>query len=112
MGVVTPPDPVLWAVIVAMGVGTFAFRFSFLGLSDRLDEVPPLAERALSFVPAAVLAALVLPALLVVDGSVAVAGNDRLLAGAFGAAVAWRTEDIFWTIVAGVGALLVLQALL
>lgn len=107
----TPPDPVLWGLILAVGIGTFALRFSFIGLSGRVDDVPPLAERALAFVPAAVLAALVAPALLVVDGAVTVGGNDRLLAGAFAAVVAWRTEDILATIVAGVGALLLLQAL-
>lgn len=107
----TPPDAAVWAVILAIGVGTFAFRFSFIGLSERIGEVPPPAERALEFVPAAVLAALVLPALVVVDGAVTVGGNDRLLAGSFAAVVAWRTEDILATIVAGVGALLVLQML-
>lgn len=107
----TRADAVVWTIILAMGVGTFALRFSFLGLSEYVGDVPPLVEQALEFVPAAVIAALVLPALIVVDGSVAVAGNDRLLAGAFAAAVAWRTEDILATIVAGVGALIVLQLL-
>ena len=108
----TPPDAVLWAVILAIGAGTFALRFSFIGLSERLGDLPPTAERALEFVPAAVLAALVLPALVVVDGSATIAGNDRLLAGAIAAVVAWRTEDILATIVVGVGGLLVLQTLL
>ena len=108
----TYADAVVWAIVFAMGVGTFALRFSFLGLSERLGDLPPTAERALEFVPAAVLAALVLPALVVVDGTVAVGGNDRLLAGAFAAVVAWRTEDILATILAGVGALLLLQGFL
>lgn len=108
----TPPDAVVWTIVFAMGVGTFALRFSFLGLSERLGDVPPVVERGLELVPAAVLAALVLPALVVVDGSLTVAGNDRLLAGALAAAVAWRTENILATIVAGVGALLALQLFL
>ena len=108
----TPPDAVVWAIIAAMGVGTFALRFSFLGLSGYVEGVPPWLEQALGYVPAAVIAAIVFPALVVVDGSVTVAGNYRLLAGAFAAAVAWRTEDILATIVAGVGALLVIQAVL
>ena len=108
----TPPDARVWAIILAMGVGTFALRFSFLGLSGYVEGVPPGLERALRFVPAAVIAAIVFPALFLVDGSVALAGNDRLLAGAVAALVAWRTEDILATIVAGVGALLVLQTFL
>lgn len=105
-------DPVLWAIILAMGVGTFALRFSVLGLSGHVEGIPPRAERALQFVPAAVIAALVFPALFVVDGSLTVAGNDRLLAGAIAAPVAWRTEDILATIVVGVGALLIIQTVL
>lgn len=105
-------DPVLWAVILAMGLGTFALRFSLLGLSGHVEGVPPRAERALQFVPAAVIAALVFPALFVVDGAFTVVGNDRLLAGLIAAPVAWRTEDILTTIVVGVGALLVIQAVL
>ena len=110
MVAVTPADAAIWAIIVAMGVGTFALRYSFLGLSGYVEDVPPWLEQALRYVPAAVIAAIVFPALVVVDGSLSVAGNYRLLAGAFAAAVAWRTEDILATIVAGVGALLLIQA--
>lgn len=103
---------VLWAIILAMGVGTFALRFSVLGLSGHVEGVPPRVERALQFVPAAVIAALVVPSLVVVDGAASIAGNDRLLAGAIAAPVAWRTEDILATIVVGVGALVALQTVL
>lgn len=108
----TRADPVLWAAILVIAVGTFALRFSFIYLFERVRDVPPGVERALSFVAPAVLAALVAPALLVVDGSITVVGNERLLAGLAGVAVAWRTESIIWTIVAGVGALMVLQLFL
>ena len=112
MVAVTPADGIVWAIIVAMGVGTYALRLSFIGLSGHVEGLPPWLEQALRYVPAAVIAAIVFPALVVVDGSVTIAGNYRLLAGAFAAAVAWRTEDILATIVAGVGALLVIQAVL
>lgn len=102
-------DLAVWTVIAVVGAGTFAFRFSFVYLFEHVDEVPDPVERALRYVAPAVLAALVAPSLLVVDGSIAVVGNDRLLAGLVGAVVAWRTESIIWTMVAGVGALVVLQ---
>ena len=108
----TPTGGVVWAVILAMGVGTFALRYSFMGLSGYVEDIPPGLERALAFVPAAVIAAILFPALVVVDGSLTVAGNDRLLAGASAAVVAWRTEDILATIVAGVGVLLLLPQFL
>jgi branched-subunit amino acid transport protein len=109
---VSRSDAVVWAAIVAVGLGTFGLRFSFLYLEGRTGGIPPAAERALRFVPPAVLAALVLPAVVVSDGSVALVGNDRLVAGVAAALVAWRTEDILATIAAGVGALLALGLLL
>ena len=108
----TASDVAIWTVILAVGAGTFGFRFSFVYLFEHVDEVPPPVERALRYVAPAVLAALVAPSILLVDGSIAVVGNGRLLAGLVGAAVAWRTESIIWTMVAGVGALTALQLLL
>ncbi|NHN57591.1 MULTISPECIES: AzlD domain-containing protein [Halorussus] len=97
---------VLWLVILAGGVGTFALRASFVALFGRLDDVPPRVERALRFVPAAVLSALLVPELVFADGGLALSpANPKLLAGAVAAAVAWRTEDILATLVAGMGAL-------
>lgn len=108
----TRADPVIWAAIAVIAVGTFALRFSFLYLFERVGAVPEAAEWALQFVAPAVLAALVAPALIVVDGAVSVVGNDRLAAGLVGAGTAWRTESIIWTMVAGVGALTLLQQFL
>jgi len=87
-------------VIVVLGVITFAIRFSFIALFGRLDRIPPRIERMLHYVPPAVLAALVLPSLLVFqpDGGVAI---DKLLAGGVATGVAWRTEDILATMAAG-----------
>ncbi len=102
----------VWVVIAVIAIGTFAIRFSFLYLFEYLETVPTGLERALRFVPAAVLAALVFPAVVIVDGTPAVsAGNDRLLAAALAAIVAWRTENILATIAVGLLTLLALQAL-
>lgn len=103
-----PPGQQVWLVILVAGLGTYLIRASFLFLFEQVGGVPPRLERALRYVPAAVLAALVVPALLATDGSLTVLGNDRLLAGALAALVAWRTENIFATIVVGMVALVVL----
>ena len=108
----TRPPTAIWAVVLAIAIGTFALRFSFFFLFERVGDLPTGLERALRFVAPAVLAALVAPSLLLVDGSIAVVGNERLFAGLVGAAVAWRTESIIWTMVAGVGALAIAQVLL
>ncbi|MGB9963416.1 AzlD domain-containing protein [Halobacterium sp. CBA1126] len=100
----------LWLVVAAAAAGTYALRVSFIALFGRLDDVPPRVERVLSYVPPAVLAALVLPELVLSDGALAVSlGNDRLLAGAIAAVVAWRTEDMLATVVVGMAALYALS---
>lgn len=99
----------LWLVVVGAAVGSYLLRVSFIALFGRVSEVPPRVKRVLSFVPPAVLAALVLPALVLQDGALAIAvGNDRLLAGGVAAVVAWYTEDMLPTVVVG---MLVLYAL-
>ena len=106
---------VVWGVAAAVGLATFAVRGSFVYLFGRIETVPPRVTRALQFVPPAVFAALVVPSLVVVDGSAALApvsvsvseglsvavGNERLLAGLVAAGAAWLTEDVFATIAAG-----------
>ncbi|MCD2202484.1 AzlD domain-containing protein [Halobacterium sp. KA-6] len=102
----------LWLVVLAAAAGTYALRVSFIALFGRLDDVPPRVERVLSYVPPAVLAALVLPELVLSDGALAVSlGNDRLLAGAVAAVVAWRTEDMLATVAVGMGVLYALSLL-
>lgn len=107
-------DPnLLWILIIAMGVGTFAIRLSFLQLFEHVDTVPTRLERGFRFVPAAVLMALVLPKLVYVDGSVVLSvTNERLVAGTIGAVVAWRTEDVAATVVVGMIAVWVLGTIL
>lgn len=105
-----PPGPQIWLAIVVAGLGTFLIRASFLFLFEHMGGVPPRLERALRYVPAAVLAALVVPALVAADGSPTVIGNDRLLAGALAALVAWRTESVLATIVVGMVAVVALGA--
>jgi branched-subunit amino acid transport protein len=96
----------VWAVIVAVGVATFLIRLSFIYLFGRIDTVPPRVTRALRYVPAAVLAALVVPAVVAVEPTVAgTLTADRFLAGTVAAVVAWRTEDVTATIVVGLVAL-------
>ena len=100
----------VWLAIVLGGVGTYCLRASFLFLFERVGDVPPRLERALRYVPAAVLAALVVPAILAADGSPTIVGNDRLLAGGLATVVAWRTGSVFATIAVGMVALVALGA--
>jgi len=103
----------LWAVVLVAGVGTYAFRLSFVLLFGRLDDVPDWLAFLLRFVPAAVLAALVAPAVLAPTGDpLGGAPPPRLVAGGVAAVVAWRTENLFATIVLGMVTLWLVSAVL
>lgn len=100
----------VWVIVAAVAVGTLTLRWSFIGLVT--GKVPPPVQRVLRFVPAAVLAALTVPALLRVDGSLDVAfTNHRLVAGSVAALVAWRSRNVLATIATGMATLWILDAL-
>nr|WP_256469948.1 AzlD domain-containing protein [Natronosalvus vescus] len=102
-------------IIIAAGVGTFALRLSFILLFGRLSEVPPRVIGVLRFVPAAVLAALVVPAILSleVDPTIGLEFEwPTLIAGTIAAVVAWRTENVLATIGVGMLVLWTLQLVL
>lgn len=105
-------DVAIWGVILVIGVLTFLIRFSFIGLVGYLDEIPPWLERALRYVPAAVLAALVVPSLVTIDPGTGGLAVDRLAAGGLAGLVAWRTENVFATMAVGMGTLWVVRFLL
>lgn len=91
----------IWLLFIGAAAGTFVLRFSFIYLFGKF-EIPEWLQRALRFVPASVLAALVFPALLYPNGAFDFSLNNiHLLAGIGGGLVAWRTKNVLWTIVVG-----------
>jgi len=101
----------IWLLFILIALGTFVLRFSFIYLFGKMD-MPDWLRRALRFVPASVLAALVFPALTYPNGTLDLSlGNIRLLAGLGGALVAWKTKNVLWTIIVGMVLFWVLQAL-
>ncbi len=99
----------LGGVMLAGGLITYLTRLSFIALFGKIT-VPPLVQRALRFVPPAVLSAIIFPELLLHSGKLDFSlGNARLLAGLVAAVVAWRTRNALLTIVAGMAALILLQ---
>ncbi|MFB6154830.1 MAG: AzlD domain-containing protein [Haloferacaceae archaeon] len=95
----------LWTLIALVGAGTFALRLSFLQLRGLVDEFPPALERPLSYLPVAVLAAIVFPALFTLDGTPGGVINVRVFAASLAVVVAWRTRSVVATIVVGMGVL-------
>ena len=101
----------IWLLFLAVGLGTFTLRFLFIYLFGKI-EMPEWLRRALRFVPAAALAALVFPALTHPSGHLDISlQNFRLLAGLGGALVAWRTRNVLLTILVGMALLWTLEAL-
>jgi len=101
-----------WLTMILAGLLTYGIRLSFIALRGRIT-VPDWFQRALRFVPAAVLSAIIVPGLFdragTLDFSVR---NPQLWAGILAIAVAWRTKNVLLTIAAGMLALLALQLIL
>ena len=99
-----------WLTIALASIGTFLLRASFLVFASRLVDLPPLTQRVLRQIPAAVLAALVVPALVRPEGTLDL-WQPRLLAGVVAAAVSWRTRNVGLTLVVGMAALIAVEQL-
>lgn len=99
----------IWLLILGVGAGSLLLRASSLVLlRDR--KLPESVIGSLGLVPAAVLAALIAPELLYPRGTgVFDPFSPRLVAGLLAAAVAWKTRNLLWTLIAGLGLLLILE---
>ena len=100
----------VWVVIIGAGAGTFAMRASFIAFAHRLAQVPPGVQRLLRQIPPAALASLVLPALVRPGGTLDLT-QPRFAAGVLATFVAWRTRSVTLTLVAGMAAVVLLDAL-
>ena len=101
-----------WIVIGIIASGTFVLRLSFIGWMDA-RKVPAWLTRVLRFIPPAVLAALILPAVVGADADPSVVSRMvPLIAAVIALGVAWRTENMLFPIGAGMTALWTLRALL
>lgn len=91
----------VWIVFFVLGALTYLTRFVFIALWGRL-RLPAWVQKALNFVPVAVLSAIILPELVLHEGHLNVGlNNPRLLAGAVAVLVAYRTRSTLLTILVG-----------
>ena len=102
-----------WTVILVVGALNYLSRLSFIAVFVQY-EMPPLVARALRFVPAAMLTAIVVPAVVFVAPATPVFAytNPKLVAALVAAIVAWRARSATATIVAGMVTLWIVQWLL
>ena len=101
----------LWVVMLVGGLLTYLTRLSFIALTGKI-QFPVWLQRSLRYVPPAVLSAIIFPEIFIHSGAIDVSlRNDRLLAGILAALVGWKTRNMLLTIVVGMAALLILQAI-
>jgi branched-subunit amino acid transport protein len=94
-----------------MAVGTYAIRFSFLGLLGNRD-LPGWLMRALRFTPVAVFPGLVAPLVLFPEATGGTPDPARICAAVITVLVGIWTKSIIWSIVAGISTLYALLYLL
>jgi branched-subunit amino acid transport protein len=102
----------LWLVMLLGGLLTYATRLSFILLMEKL-RVPGWLRRSLTYVPPAVLTAIIFPEIFVQQGEINISLlNPRLIAGFLAVMVAWRTRNALLTVTAGMLCLWIVQAIL
>jgi branched-subunit amino acid transport protein len=91
----------VWHTILLLTVATIVTRCSFFLLGDAV-KLPPKVQHALRYAPAAALAAIVIPDLVLSGGRIDVMwANPKLLAGIGAALFFIKTRHLLGTIVAG-----------
>ena len=100
---------VIWLVMIASGLLTFAARFSMIGLfQDR--ELPQIIKQILTYVAPSVLAAIIIPDVLHIDGAVMVLDNPKIPAFLLAMVAAALTRNVLVTISTGMVSLWVITA--
>ena len=94
----------IWTVIMALGIGTYLIRYSFIGLvGDR--RLPDWATRMLRYVPVAVMPGLVAPLVVWPPATGGEPDAPRLIAAAAALAIGAGTRSVLGAVVGGMAAL-------
>ncbi|MGR3290889.1 MAG: AzlD domain-containing protein [Paracoccaceae bacterium] len=96
----TYSDTQIWFIIVAMGIGTFVIRFSFLGAFGKVN-MPAWALRLLRYTPVAVLPGLVAPLILWPAGTGGQPDAARLIAAFVAIAVGVYFKNVLYAMFSG-----------
>jgi branched-subunit amino acid transport protein len=99
----------VWLVILGVAASTFLLRASFIVFADP-HRFPRRFRQALAFVPPAVLAAIVVPGLLIQQGAIDLsADNPRWIAGLVAIVAGARWRNALVAIATGMVSLWLLQ---
>lgn len=86
--------------MIIAGLLTHLGRLSFVVLLGQ-REMPHWLHTALRYVPVTALTALAMPTIAITDGVIDISLNPKILAGFVASIVAWRSQNILLTIIAG-----------
>ena len=100
----------IWLVMILGGIFTFGTRFVMLS-GWVAHSLPRLLVDALSFVPIAVLTAILMPAVLIDPATqqIIVTGNSRVIAAVVATIIALLTRNVIATISSGLATLWFVQ---
>jgi branched-subunit amino acid transport protein len=97
-----------WVIIIALAIGTYLIRLSFLGLiGDR--TLPLWLLRILRFTPVAVLPAIAIP--MVIGSDIADVDPVRIIAAFTTLGVGLATRNVLYAIIAGLSVFFGVNAL-
>lgn len=95
-----------------MAIVTYLTRAPLMVLVGRV-KLPARLEDYLKYMPVAILTALVAPGLVVEDQQLNLAWHNPYLPAALVAGLlAWRTKNVFWAMISGVGTVIVWRVLM
>jgi branched-subunit amino acid transport protein len=98
--------------LVGMGIVTYLSRALFI-VGMKGDRLPPFIIRWLSYVPVAVLAAIICPMLAAPEKRLDLTyGNPYLIAGIAATVIAVVTKNLIVTVIGGMGVILLLKFLM
>ena len=94
----------IWIIILALGVGTFVIRFSFLGILGN-RALPLWLLRHLRYTAVGILPAMVTPLVLWPEATGGQMDPSRIAAASLALAVGLWTKNAIWAIVVGMATL-------
>ncbi|MBN8290892.1 AzlD domain-containing protein [Rhodobacter sp. NTK016B] len=107
----TLSQPIIWLIVIGLGIGTFALRFSFLGLLGS-RPLPAWALRLLRYTPVAVLPGLVAPRVFLPPEGATTPDPTLLATALVTLALGVWTKNAIWAMLSGAATLTVLTLLL
>jgi branched-subunit amino acid transport protein len=100
-----------WSVTLLLGLGTFIIRFSIIGMSHKV-KINSRTRELLSYIPAAILPAILAPMVFFHQGKVdLLLGKERLAVLILSTIVSYFTKSMFATISFGLVTLYIVNLL-